>query len=129
MKRQLILISSITFVFGTSLGYLLSLADSFKKSADSVSALPTAVAAMDDFSDLDMAVILRLVRGGYAGKNMHSDRYVLSRIAKYYLQRSALTPDQQRALGASVILPEIEDLRNSSPELQKIFEAESGPRE
>jgi hypothetical protein len=61
MKRQLILISSITFVFGISLGYLLSLADSFKKSADSVSALPTAVAAMDDFSDLDMAVILRLV--------------------------------------------------------------------
>jgi hypothetical protein len=69
------------------------------------------------------------IRGGYAGKNMHSDRYVLSRIAKYYLQRSALTPDQQRALGASVLLSGIEDLRNSSPELQKIFEAESGPRE
>ena len=124
MKRQLILISSIAFLFGISLGYLLSLADSFKKSADSVSALPGAVAAMDDFSDHDMAVILRLVGRGHAGKNMHSDRYVLSRIAKYYIQRSALTPDQQYALGASALLPKIEDLRSSTSEFQKILEAE-----
>lgn len=124
MKRQIILLTGIAFVFGISVGYFVSLGNSFTKYTESASALPAAAAAMNDFSDHDMAVILRLVGGGVAGKDMSSDGYVHYHIARYYLQRSALPPEQQSALGAAGLLTRIEKLADSSPEFKKKLEAE-----
>ena len=114
----------LSFIVGISVGYLVSLGSSLKKLAESAAAIPSAVAAMDGFSDCDMAFVLRLVKGGYAGKDTYKDPVVLKHISQYYTQRISLPAAQQEALGACVLLSSIQKMKETNPVLQKLIEAE-----
>ena len=113
---------------GLAIGYFLSLGSSLKKSVESVAALPLAVDAMDDFSDEDMAYLIRMIRGGIKNKNMHEDKAVLRHLAKYYQQRSSLPEAQQEALGARVLIRSINELAASNPSIKDAIkqQAEQG---
>ena len=116
------MVALLCSVAGISVGYCVALVSSATKSRAAISAIPSAVAKMDDFSDHDVAVIIRMFRSSMAGKPAHLDKAVTKHLAKYYSQRSHLTDDEKAALGASALLPTIEELQNSSPELKVAIE-------
>jgi hypothetical protein len=123
-RWKISILGTLVFIVGMSVGYLVSLGSSFKKSAELVAAYPAAAAAMDGFSDHDMAFILRLVRGGIAGKATYKDPVVLKHIAKYYNHRTTLPAAQQKALGCCGLLKTIKTMKESNPALQRFVEAE-----
>jgi len=118
MKRQTIAISGLSLLFGLSIGYLLSLGSSVKKTADSMPAFVSAVSKSLEFSDSDMAVMIRMFRLSQDGKASHTDEAAVWHLAKFYRERSKLTPEEQEASGASVLLPMIEELQKSNPDLK-----------
>ena len=91
-----------------------------------MAAIPTAVLKMDDFSETDIAVLLRTVRLSEEGKSIHTDKIVLGYIAKYYNNRSKLSAAELQALSASGLLSKIQKLQETNGELKKSIVAESG---
>ena len=118
MKLQTIAISGLPLLFGMSIGYLLSLGSSIKKTADSMPAFTSAISKSLEFSDSDMAVMIRMFRLSQDGKASHTDEAAVWHLAKFYRERSKLTPEEQEAGGASILLPMIEELRKSNPDLK-----------
>ena len=123
MKRQTIAISGLSLLFGISIGYLLSLGHSVKKTADSMPTYVSAVSKSLEFSDSDIALMIRMFRLSQDGKPSHTDKAAVWYLAKYYRERSKLTPEEQEAIGASVLLPKIEKLQKSNPELKAAIDA------
>ncbi len=119
MKRQHFFLCGLCLLLGASAGYFLSLASSFKKSADALPALASALPKRGDFSEVDMVVILRMYRLSRENKAVHTDRSVVWYLARYYNERSKLTPAEQEALGASALLPKILELQESDPLLRE----------
>ncbi len=123
MRKQLLLVALLCTAFGTSIGYFAALGSSAKKTIDAVASLPSAIERMDDFSNHDIAIIIRMFKASVAGKPSHTDKAVARRLAEYHSQRSVLSDAEQEALGSDVLLSEIEKLRKSSAELKNAFEA------
>ena len=119
MKRQIIIIACISLLFGVSIGYFVSLASSFKKSMEAGPSLASAVSKIDDFSDTDMAVMIRMFGLSEAGKPTHTDSAAIWRLSAYYAQRSKLTEAEQTAIGAAVLLPKILKLQDTNPKLRE----------
>ena len=118
MKRQIAIVVTISILFGVSVGYFASLASSFKRSADAVPDLASALSKTDEFSDTDIAVMIRMFRLSESGRPSHTDNAAIWRLSAYYAQRSGLTPGEQHALGAATLLPKIEALQETNPELR-----------
>lgn len=122
MKVTAVIVLSL--FIGMIIGYGLSLNSAAKKSLDHIPEVAEALSSQDTFSDIDMVHILRMYRGSVNGKNVHEDKAVLRYIAKYYQHRSSLPEPQQEALGASVNLRVITELRKSDATLDSKIAAE-----
>ena len=119
MRQSNIIAGIVVFIAGVSLGYVVSLSSSIKKSHDVVASVPAAMDQMDDYSDLAMAQIIRVYQKGLEKKQLpHEDASLNRYLSDYYKQRSSLPPSEQEALGASAILPFIKKLAEASPDLK-----------